>query len=311
MMILQNDFVINAPVYLLPSYRISPFRTTDICKNKNVEKVNNTYPEEYLLSRFLGKKALITHNGRSALGTSLSMLELNKDDVVTIFTTTNKFYISGCVTSEIEKYCQWSRKIERNTKAILVNHEFGFSSQKMKEYASLGFPIIEDFAHSFISDSEDGDAGYYADFLIFSFSKYFPIQIGGALLYNQKYHVSSYKKENINSYINNVISNHIESISNIKLKRLKNYNYYTKLFSKLSLSPYFIMYKNDCPGVFCFEVPKEIDLVKMKIFINSNGIESSIFYGENAYFLPCHQNLKECDIEYIYNIVKYFLEANL
>lgn len=310
-MVLQNGFIINAPAYLLPSYRISPFRTADICKNKNIEKANSTDPYKYLLGRFLGKKALITDNGRSALGTSLAMLELKSDDVVTIFTTTNKFYISGCVTSEIEKFCQWSREIEDNTKVILVNHEFGFSSQKMKEYASLGFPIIEDFAHSFISDSKNGDAGYYADFLIFSFSKYFPIQIGGALLYDQKYQNPYAKKEITNSYVTNVISNYIESISSIKLKRLKNYNYYTKLFSKLKLTPYFKIYENDCPGVFCFEVPKKIDLVEMKIFINSNGIESSIFYGENAYFLPCHQNLEECDIEYIYNVVKCFLEVNL
>ena len=310
-MILQNNFVINVPEYLLPSYRISPFRTTDICKNKNIEKVGNTDPKEYLVSRFLGKKAHITDSGRSALGTSLGMLELEIDDIVTIFTTTNKSYISGCVTSEIEKYCQWSREIESNTKVILVNHEFGFSSQKMKEYSSLGFPIIEDFAHSFISDSTNRDVGYYADFLIFSFSKYFPIQIGGALLYNRKYHIPLHEKEDTNSYITDVISNYIESISSIKLKRLENYNHYTKLFSNLNLVPYFIMYENDCPGVFCFEVPKKIDLVKMKIFINSNGIESSIFYGENAYFLPCHQNLEECDIEYIYNVVKYFLEANL
>ena len=52
---------------------------------------------------------------------------------------------------------------------------------------------------------------------------------------------------------------------------------------------------------------ESINLNDMKNFINSNGIESSVFYGENAYFVPCHQNLKKQDIEYIFEAIKYFL----
>lgn len=310
-MILTNGFIIDAPEHLLPSYRISPFLTVDSYQNKIAKKTNELDIEEYLSNRFLEKDILLTNNGRGALEAALIMLDLKADDIVTIFTTTNSFYISGCVTNEIEKYCKWSRNIEKNTKVILVNHEFGFCSQEMKKYAALGYPIIEDFAHSFVSDSIDNNTGYYSDFLVFSFSKYFPIQIGGALAYNKKFQNKYVEEKSLSSYINNVTTNYINSISNIKSKKIENYHYYLELFSTLGLAPYFNLEKNDCPAVFCFKVPKQINLNKMKIFLNSNGIESSVLYGENAYFLPCHQNIEKNDIEYIYTVVKFFLEAEL
>ena len=119
------------------------------------------------------------------------------------------------------------------------------------------------------------------------------------------------EEESLSSYINNAATNYIKSISSIKLKKIENYHYYLKLFSKLGLTPYFKLEKNDCPAVFCFKVPKQINLNKMKVFLNSNGIESSVLYGESAYFLPCHQNIEKHDIEYIYTVVNFFLEAEL
>ncbi|MFT0695710.1 DegT/DnrJ/EryC1/StrS family aminotransferase [Acinetobacter bereziniae] len=309
-MILDNGFVINAPIHLLPSFKISPFQTIDIYKNKKLSSVEGLGIEEYLLDRFVKKSIQLTDDGRSALNIALATLKLRKNDIVTIFTTTNKPYISSCVTNEIEKYCLWSRNIQKNTKVILVNHEFGYCSQKMKEYSDLGYPIIEDFAHSFISNSEINDAGNYGDFLVFSFSKYFPIQVGGALLYSKDLNIKPEIKNNVKEYIRNICSSYISLIPKIKEKRLKNYEYYSRLFSTIGLKEYFELKENDCPAVFCVEIPKKINLNKLKIFVNSQGIESSVFYGENAYFLPCHQNLEKCDIEYIFFVVKFFLEAN-
>jgi len=305
-MILSNGFILNVPEYLRPVYRISPFRTDDVSKNHILFNADNTKFKNYLNDRFPERKIIVTENGREAIGKALRLLNLNKDDVVTIFTTTNSFYISGCVTKEIEKYCKWSREIEKNTKVLLVNHEFGFCSQEMEYYKSLGFPIIEDFAHSFVSNSIKNDAGKYGNFLIFSLSKFFPIQVGGVLIYNNEYKTIS--ENNIyDTYIQNIVSKYIDEINEIKIKRIENYNYYVELFSKIDIKPFFKLTENDCPGVFCFRVPESINLNDMKNFINSNGIESSVFYGENAYFIPCHQNLKKQDVEYIFEAIKYFL----
>ena len=309
-MIVKNGFVINAPKHLLPSYTISPFSTRNICDTRHdiIQNTDDYNIENYFLNRFTGRNISLTNNGRSALEKALILLKLLPDDVVTIYTTTNNLYISSCVTSTIEKFCKWSRKVEKKTKVILVNHEFGFCDQNMKRYASLGYPIIEDFAHSFISDTNNHDAGLYSNFLIFSLPKFFPMQIGGTLVYDASYNNSFNIENEVEIYIRRSTSYYLKSINEIKEKRLINYKYYTELFSTLSLTPYFQLQENDCPSVFCFKLPSYVNLQNMKVFLNANGIESSIFYGKEAYFVPCHQNLEKCDIDYIFMVVKFFLE---
>lgn len=308
---LKNGFIINAPEHLRPMIRISPFNSVAMYENKEFENVADLSIKDYFLAKFPNSDMVLTDGGRGALGAALSMLELKKEDIVTIVTTTNSFYISSCVTDEINKYCQWSRDIETNTKVILVNHEFGFYCQDIMKYAALGYPIIEDFAHSFISEPIIQNADHHSDFLIFSFPKYFPVQVGGALIYNKNYHAKYKMESNLNSYITNVTSNYVEQIDNIKLKRLANYQYYIEKFANEGLEPFFNLQKNDCPGVYCFRTPSEVNLQEMKKFMNSNGIESSVFYGENAYFLPCHQNIEKHDIDYIYTVLKFFIEATI
>ena len=117
-------FVIKPDPYLLPSYRISPFRTSDIVDNNQLP--NDNYIDAYFEQRFLGNSFAYFYNGREAINRALSHYQLKKDDVVTIFTTSDNFYISSCVTSEIEKFCKWSREITEKTQIIFVNHEFGF-----------------------------------------------------------------------------------------------------------------------------------------------------------------------------------------
>ena len=63
------------------------------------------------------------------------------------------------------------------------------------------------------------------------------------------------------------------------------------------------------PATTCvFNVDDKVDLNTMKEYINNHGIESSVFYGKKSYFVPSHQNLEKGDIEYIFTVVKSFLE---
>lgn len=306
--VLKSGFIINPPQHLKTSYRIGPFKTSDNIQNSEYFHSNKSAIADFFAQKYPNKELLITDNGRSAIDICLTMLHLKAGDVVTILTTTDNFYISDCVTKEIEKHCRWSRKIEPNTKALFVNHEFGFCRQDMEKLKSLGLPIIEDFAHSFLSDTEEQDAGINADFAIYSFSKVFPIQVGGALLYDKKWQNEVAYDSGMKDYILNIVNHYIYDLENIKKIRLDNYAYFEKLFSKKSLYPYFKKNRNDCPAVYCFWTPSTINLNKLKIFFNNNGIESSVFYGQNAYFLPCHQNITPKDVDYFFELMSYFME---
>jgi hypothetical protein len=304
-----NGLILDVPPYLKPSYRISPFETKYLSIHyNNSKKKKDSRINRYFDIRFPNQNHILTLNARGAIEQAIQILGLSKNDTVTIFTTTNNLYISSCVTNVIEKYCQWNREINNNTKAILLNHEFGYCIENINYYKSLNIPIIEDFAHSFDANNSTNTATTSGDFLVFSLSKYFPSQLGGVLVYNKEYQLSTNIDPDTDRYIANSISPYIEQLGDIKKIRLKNYHYFCKLFKTINIYPHFKLEKDSIPAVFCFDVPTNIDLNKLKIYTNNHGIESSVFYGTNAFFVPSHQNLKHEDIYYIFTVIKNFMD---
>src|SRR5712671_2299008 len=106
---LVKDFVLSPDKSLLPAYRISPFQTSDIARNSALPLSASI--DKYFRRRFAGLRFIYCESGRHAIHLALAALGLRRQDVVTILTTTGNFYISGCVTREIKKFCRWSREI--------------------------------------------------------------------------------------------------------------------------------------------------------------------------------------------------------
>jgi hypothetical protein len=298
---LINNFVINSDKYLLPNYLISPFNTEHINQDRNL--LSSNIFENYIQKRFKNKYIYYTNNGREAISLAISKYQLSKSDCVSIFTTSENLYISSCVTQEIEKYCNWSRKIEKNTKIIFINHEFGFPYPNVKKFKKYGVPIIEDFAHSFFLNE---NIPFQGDYCIFSFPKMFPIQIGGLLVSNSE--LKKYKPldQNTKSYINNILSKYIINKKDIIKNRINNHKYLIKNLKFLNISPFFNLSSKVIPGVFMFNTPNNINLDEFKIYMNSNGIQSSVFYGKHAYFIPVHQFLTKNDLDYFIDVIKYY-----
>ena len=301
-------FVINPDPYSLPSYRIGPFRTIDLSNNQCLPDRDDI--EEYFHSRFSGKRYFYTENGRQAINIALKQFNLKPDDVVSVFTTTNNFYISGCVTREIEKFCKWSRQMERDTKLILVNHEFGYPSKEIDRLKSYGLPIIEDCAHAFFSRDPLCEIGETGDFVVYSFPKMFPIQIGGLLV--SKNHLRNSGQmldEKRLRYIRNVLSHYIGSREEMINQRIFNYNYLKGRFESIGFSERFVIEDGTVPGVFMFKTEKiKIDLDQLKLYFYAHGVQCSVFYGEEAFFIPVHQALSTSDMDYFFEIMKSFIE---
>ncbi|MFZ4455565.1 MAG: DegT/DnrJ/EryC1/StrS family aminotransferase [Bacteroidales bacterium] len=297
-------FVLDPDIYCLPSYRITPFSTQDVTVNANLPLSDEV--DRYFTQRFDGNRFLYTENGRKAIEIALSHYGLSKTDVVTILTTTGNFYISGCVTKEIEKICNWSRTIEPNTKLLFLNHEFGQPYPDLESLKKLGLPIIEDCAHSFFPEEQMGHVG---DFVIYSFPKAFPIQIGGLLQINLSHTAITYRLESERErYIKNVLSHYIGDEHRLRELRLKNYHYLRAEFQKIGLQTRFELAANSWPGVFMFCVNDvRIDLDRLKIHFNNHGIQSSVFYGERVYFIPCHHKLTKTDLDYFVAVMQHFL----
>jgi DegT/DnrJ/EryC1/StrS aminotransferase family len=301
-------FVLNPDPYLLPCFRISPFQTKDIHTNNKLPDSGTI--DDYFKERFKGQQYLYTADGRKAINLALQQYHLQKDDVVTIFTTSGNFYISGCVTKEIENFCKWSRQIEDNSKLIFVNHEFGYPYQNISELQQHNLPIIEDCAHSFFSTTADNSIGNTGDFVIYSFPKMFPIQMGGLL--TVKNGIAFTPGEALPAeqlqYIKNVLSHYITEKDSIITQRIENCRYLANKLSRDDVEERFEGSDGTVPGVFMFRVKNEsIELPKLKEHLYAHGIQCSVFYGERAFFIPVHQNLATEDLDYFSAVINSFL----
>lgn len=300
-------FIINPDPYSLPCYRIGPFQTSDLAINHILP--NSDLIDEYLEERFRGKDFIYTENGRKAIHLALASFKLQPDDVVTILTTSGNFYISGCVTTEIEKFCKWSREILTETKVIFVNHEFGYPFKGLPQLREYNLPIIEDCASSFFSMSPDRSIGNIGDYVIYSFPKMFPLQIGGLLVSNRagKPDIKDQLKDTKLQYIKNVLSAHISFKDKIIDDRLANYNILKNRFESLGFPERFKLDEGVVPGIFMFRTEGSgIDLPELKNYFWAHGIQCSVFYGEEAFFVPLHQALKVEDMDYFLEVFAHF-----
>ena len=240
----------------------------------------------------------------------MSYYGLQKDDVVTIFTTSGNSYISNCVTNEIEKFCNWSMVIEPKTKILFVNHEFGYPYENLMELKKYNLPVIEDCAHSFFSIDKKNSIGNMGDFVIYSFPKMFPLQIGGLVVSKIPFALEKAKKVTRDelAYIKNVLSKNIRNKDKIIQDRILNYKFLQERFSSLGLSERFQLSEGVVPGVFMFRADEmKISLPELKNYYYAHGIQCSVFYGENAFFIPVHQALNDRDLDYFYEVIISFL----
>ncbi len=306
---MQNGYVLNAAEHLLPQLWLSPFTAPDLHINRHApasEKFGT-----YIQSRFSEYKAYFTKSGRHALYEALADLNLKPTDTVSIITTSGNFYISSCVTGEVEKFCTWDRAITEKTKVILLNHEFGFTHDNAADYKKYNLPIIEDCAYSFNSNNAAGTAGHTGDYVVFSMPKFFPVQTGGLLLSKNELTLKTPLEESEADYLKNSLGHHVDSIDWMCQKRQENYAYATQKFSDLGASPRFIPEGANVPGVFMFNLPPKLDAARLKTFFYRQGVECSVFYGEQAFFLPCHHKITAQDIDYFYEILKYFIHHSV
>ncbi len=284
-------FISNPDQFLMPSIRISPFKTKHIGLTY---KSKNNFAFDYFNEKFGKDNWRYTINGREAIKIALKQYNLKKNDIVTIITTSNNYYISSCVTNEIDKVCQWNREIVPETKILFVNHEFGYPYEKMDQLLKLKIPIIEDFCTSFFINNKENKIGLKSDFSIYSFPKFFPVQIGGLLVSN------SQKIGNINSviktkeieYIENIMSYHLENEDKLLNKRKINFKFALDLYCKIGFSLRFKQDDKIIPSLLLLKNNGIINELKlMKEYLSNNGIQSSVFYGEDTFFVPNHQNL--------------------
>ena len=306
--------VIMRPPEYKPQLMITPFDNSSMAMKPNP----NFNVEEYFNKRFK-KEYTFFPRGTYAIFSLFKWFKITgkmkEGDEVLISTTTESPYISSCVTSAIEQSFSWKREISKKTKAIFVIHEFGFPHPQIEELKEISkkrnIPLIEDCAYAF----QSGKAGEYGDYLIYSFSKIFPMQFGGLLVgkhFDFQYNWDNFgsadpKKEEI---CRQQLSFYLPQMEKISQKRRENFLFFQKIFGEektfFSHDPTNgeQLNKDIIPGAFVLKVESEKRMQEISKFVKQFGIECGNYWKNKAVFLPVHQNLNESHLEYITGAIK-------
>jgi hypothetical protein len=299
-----NGYIKQAPAFRKAAINISPFGSDDIFRNNYIWR--NYKVDERAVVEVNGLPAIITESATRALDMILNSLSLNPNDEVWIVTTSGNSYISGCVTRTIEKYCRWSRHQNAATAVILVNHEFGFVYRDLEALKAFGLPIIEDAAYSMYSQWNGVQPGIVGDYAIFSMAKMFPMQAGGLLFSSKEIGFNNNLSQEELKYYQACFGFYYQYKEQIIKARLEVYQQMSAAFSSAGFLPRFEPEKGEVPGAFLFKA-EGYDLEGLKHFLQAEGVECSVFYGEEAFYLPCHQNMTRGHIDYLLTLVKDFL----
>lgn len=308
-MIFYKKQIINPESFRNPSFFISPFGTSDLEKNNIIVQqnlFNETIYEKY--NDFFGENHEYFLSGKEAINKVLHHYNLDREDEVLILTTTSNLYVSSCVTQEVEKFCKWSRVKTDKTKLIFIIHEFGKVFQDIEKIKTFNLPIIEDCAMSMLSNDDDNKVGRNGDFTIYSIPKFFPVQFGGILRINSKNYTPG-KAQPYQDYLKRIMLHYFGNVENIVQKRRENNKYLIAELEKLGFKSYFDYTDYEAPSVCMFE-NNGYDLAKLKVFLQTNGVECSIFYGKDVFFIPVHQNLNTFEMDFIVNLIEFFIYEN-
>jgi hypothetical protein len=300
----HNGYIVNPADFRAGTLYVSPFATNDAFVNRALWQQYTGDAEPVV--ELNGQVHSITQSATAALDLALGQLNLKPTDEVYIVTTSGNSYISGCVTRTIEKHCQWTREKSKKIAAILVNHEFGFPYPNMQELNGSGLPIIEDCAYSMYSTVNGKPVGTMGDFAIFSMAKMFPMQAGGLLVSRHKTVVDKSLTAESVKYFKACFSHYMQGKPQIIDKRIDVYRKLSAAFASLGFDPRFQMSVGDVPGAFLFKT-KNVDLAGLKQFLQRQGIECSVFYGEETFYVPCHQQMDKSHVDYLLTLVSTFL----
>ncbi len=248
---------------------------------------------EALLGAHLGRPFVLANSGRHALDLILADLALGADDIVTIVTTSGSNYVSNCVTSTIERYCRWSMQREQHTAAVIAIHEWGRPCERIKEYLGTGVPVIEDCAYAFATRYADGEpVGRRGDYALFSLTKMFSVNFGGAAIAPAGRQLPFAMPDANRRFILSAISSELARLDDVLAARRDVWRDLAIGFAALGAKPFFTPVAGEQPSVFMFaHDPAIVSLLDLRRRFDAHGIEASVFYGSDAFFVPAHHRI--------------------
>ena len=300
------DELLFPPDHLKPKLHMSPFDTGFLEANRRIVEADPSDDEIAWAPRFgeAGDAFLATASGRAAIAAALDELELAPEDEVLIVTTSGSSYVSRCVTEEIERVCRWTRRFGPGVRAVFLIHEFGWPARLPGEAAAAGLPVIEDCAYALGSAGTGG----LGDYVVYSFSKAFPVQFGGLLRARRPLRRARGRlTADGRVVLMRLLRHYLPGLEADVARRRALFGRYEAFFVERGLAPSFPLAPGVAPHAFLLRLEPEALALRVKHWLDRAGIESSVHFGAGGYFLPNHQNLGEAGVDYVCGNVMHAL----
>lgn len=294
-------------IALRPVIRMSPFSG-----KFDFHVKDHVLPETELVSRIstqlfgLPKEGRLTKNAIHALSLALQSVIRSKEFVVSIITPSGSGYVNSSVTEEVDKYCKWVFGYDPRADVYLLIHEFGRKGVLPEQAIQSRKPVIENCAYALVDPSFSSHYPVQGHYIVFSLSNAFPLQYGGLLFVN-----GVPLKENLSSkyifsdkgkhYLQQTLVAYFLDLHHANRARLRTYHLMQQICKDYGFDEAYPAKEGELPHAFLVEISPELDASSIKTHMNLAGIESGIFEGGNAYFLPCHQNMNMAEVEYIFH----------
>lgn len=251
--------------------------------------------------------SMLTVNCREAINRALAATVRSRDDVVAVIAPSGCGYVSACVTTEIEKFCTWRYGAVDNASIVFLIHEFGRFAVLPDIYRGRAIPVIEDCAYAAVDRAFSPIYGQQGDYVVYSMSKAFPVQFGGVLLSRavpEQSHAPSSLSAQGRACLLAALAGHAPRLAEYNAARQRVYRDMAQTARACGLAEAWPASGSELAQSFLVSLGGDIDAAAMKSYLNAQGIESSVFYGGGAYFLPCHQSIGAAEIAYMFEHVR-------
>ncbi len=304
--------ILHSDPYLTPIIHMSPFSgklDTDFSQFDLTEKEILNLASNVLFGH--PQNGVITDNGREAIKLALESIVNKSNFLISILTPSNSGYVSSCVTDEISNHCSYTFGESSNADAYFLIHEFGRPIKPSEHVLRSGKPIIEDCAYFCVTSEFSGGYGNEGHYIVYSLPKAFEMQYGGILFSRDKAILDLHRQSEPHPYLLSRLKHNILKLPQLNARRLDVYKFMQNLALHYGFEEVYRYDGRGIPHAFMVKTNDFIDVAKVKAYMNARGVESSVFYGGQAYFLPCHQGMTKVEVEYIfYHLSHAFRAAN-
>jgi hypothetical protein len=292
------------PPGVLPRMSQHPFHTGNLHWDAGPMMPINTQ-----LYEFLGADFTYMPDAEFAILSGLKALDVKQNDTVLIVSSFPESTPAPAILKTLDGFCKWTYDQRKDTKAVIVNHRFGFPYQQIDNFEKLRQPILEislDCLNLTIGSQKVGTLG---DLSVFDFTRIFPMQYGAVLVgehFDDKHIWDNFGCLDVDkrNQTREQLGIFWEQQPEIHQHRMNLWGEYLKLFQQVGMEPQLQLDENSIPSAFVFRTLPQYPPIVIQERLLSFGVTVEIDPEVGWVALPCHQNISPAHRDYIFGVYR-------